>query len=59
MSVLGAVAEFGRDLLIERTQAGLKRAVGARARLVKMVKNVVEQVRDSEGAVHVTHWCYF
>jgi len=26
MQVLGAVAEFERDLLIERTQAGLKRA---------------------------------
>ncbi len=26
MSVIGAVAEFERDLLIERTQAGLKRA---------------------------------
>ncbi|MCY1376789.1 Serine recombinase PinR [compost metagenome] len=26
MQVLGAVAEFERDLLIERTQAGLQRA---------------------------------
>ena len=26
MQVLGAVAEFERDLLIERTQSGLKRA---------------------------------
>lgn len=26
MQILGAVAEFERDLLIERTQAGLKRA---------------------------------
>ena len=26
MNVLNAVAEFGRDLLVERTQAGLSRA---------------------------------
>ena len=33
MSVIAAVAEFERDLLIERTQAGLKRAVEQGRRL--------------------------
>lgn len=33
MQVLGAVAEFERDLLIERTQAGLKRARGQGVKL--------------------------
>jgi hypothetical protein len=33
MNVLVAVAQFERDLLIERTQAGLRRALGLRARI--------------------------
>jgi len=33
MQVLGAVAEFERDLLIERTRSGLKRAKAERKKL--------------------------
>lgn len=33
MGVIGAVAEFERDLLVERTQAGLRRARSERKKL--------------------------
>jgi putative DNA-invertase from lambdoid prophage Rac len=54
MGVINAVAEFERDLLIERTQAGLSRAkaegkaLGRRATLTAEQQAVVRQ-RRSEG----------
>lgn len=46
MGVLAAVAEFERDLLIERTQAGLKRAVAQGKRLGRPSMLTREQQRD-------------
>ena len=55
MSVIAAVAEFERDLLVERTQAGLSRAKRSGKRLGRppalsrgQVKEIVE--RHAEGA---------
>jgi putative DNA-invertase from lambdoid prophage Rac len=45
MGVLAAVAQFERDLLIERTQAGLKRAKAAGTRLGRPVAANKEDVR--------------
>ena len=53
MAVIGAVAEFERDLLIERTRAGLERAkaqgktLGRRSNLTKQQQ---EMVRRGQGA---------
>jgi putative DNA-invertase from lambdoid prophage Rac len=55
MGVINAVAEFERDLLIERTQAGLKRAkaqgkvLGRRQALTPEQQQAVRQLRQ-EGA---------
>ncbi len=55
MQVLNAVAEFERDLLIERTQAGIARAraegkaMGRPSALTKQQQNEVRQQLD-EGA---------
>lgn len=57
MGVINAVAEFERDLLIERTQAGLARAraegkaIGRPASLTDERRRLVEQrLRDGQGA---------
>ncbi|WP_267360921.1 MULTISPECIES: recombinase family protein [unclassified Methylobacterium] len=57
MGVINAVAEFERDLLIERTQAGLARArvegkaIGRPASLSEERRRLVEQrLRDGQGA---------
>jgi putative DNA-invertase from lambdoid prophage Rac len=57
MGVINAVAEFERDLLIERTQAGLTRAraegkaIGRPASLSEERRRMVEQrLRDGQGA---------
>ena len=57
MGVINAVAEFERDLLIERTQAGLARAraegkaIGRPASLNEERRRLVEQrLRDGQGA---------
>jgi putative DNA-invertase from lambdoid prophage Rac len=43
MSVIAAVAEFERDLLVERTQAGLARATAQGKRLGRPTKLTLEQ----------------
>ena len=43
MNVINAVAEFERDLLIERTQAGLSRAKAAGKRLGRPASLTTEQ----------------
>lgn len=50
MQVLGAVAEFERDLLIERTQAGLKRAKSEGKSLGRPSVTSVEQVASLKAA---------
>lgn len=57
MGVINAVAEFERDLLIERTQAGLARAraegkaIGRPASLTPEQRQLAEQLlRDGQGA---------
>ena len=45
MGVLAAVAQFERDLLIERTQAGLSRAKSEGKRLGRPTKSSVEKVQ--------------
>ncbi len=45
MGVLAAVAQFERDLLIERTQAGLERTKAAGTKLGRPVVASVEDVR--------------
>ncbi|GJE15092.1 recombinase family protein [Methylobacterium longum] len=57
MGVINAVAEFERDLLIERTQAGLARAraegkaIGRPASLTPEQRRLAEQLlRDGQGA---------
>ena len=55
MAVIGAVAEFERDLLIERTRAGLERAkaqgktLGRRSNLTKQQQEMV-RTRRGQGA---------
>jgi putative DNA-invertase from lambdoid prophage Rac len=46
MSVLAAVAQFERDLLIERTQAGLQRTKAAGTKLGRPIAASVEDVRS-------------
>lgn len=43
MNVINAVAEFERDLLVERTQAGLNRAKAEGKRLVRPASLTAEQ----------------
>lgn len=55
MGVIAAVAEFERDLLVERTQSGLRRAVASGKRLGRPAVLTDEQQREivssrSEGA---------
>jgi len=55
MSVINAVAEFERDLLIERTQAGLSRAKAEGKRLGRPASLTAEQRKSvtqrlTEGA---------
>ncbi len=45
MGVLAAVAQFERDLLIERTQAGLSRAKSEGKTLGRPAKSSAEQVQ--------------
>ena len=55
MSVLTAVAQFERDLLIERTQAGLQRAKGTGSILGRpAVLNAAQRkiVREKVGSRH-------
>lgn len=47
MGVLSAVAEFERDLLIERTQAGLKRAVAEGKKLGRKSALSDDQQREA------------
>lgn len=56
MNVINAVAEFERDLLIERTQAGLSRAKAEGKRLgrpasltVEQCKSVAQRLREGAG----------
>lgn len=62
MGVINAVAEFERDLLIERTQAGLARAraegkaIGRPPSLSEERRRMVEQrLRDGQGASAIAH----
>jgi putative DNA-invertase from lambdoid prophage Rac len=52
MQVLGAVAEFERDLLIERTQAGLKRAKAEGKKLgrpeAKATTDAVQRLKEKD-----------
>lgn len=50
MAVIGAVAEFERDLLIERTQAGLKRAKAEGKALGRPSALTKDQQRDIAAA---------
>ena len=55
MAVIAAVAEFERDLLVERTQAGLSRAKAQGKKLGRPATLTVQQqelvrVRRKEGA---------
>ncbi len=57
MSVINAVAEFERDLLVERTQAGLRRAKAEGKRLGRPAsltaaqrEQVVQRLREGAGA---------
>lgn len=50
MQVLGAVAEFERDLLIERTQAGLQRAKSEGKSLGRPSVASAEQVQELKAA---------
>jgi putative DNA-invertase from lambdoid prophage Rac len=43
MAVIAAVAEFGRDLLVERTQAGLSRAKAQGKKLGRPSSLTIEQ----------------
>lgn len=51
MSVLAAVAEFERDLLIERTQSGLQRAKDEGKRLGRKQTYTPEQAKEVKAAV--------
>ena len=46
MAVISAVAEFERDLLIGRTQAGLRRAMAEGKRLGRPASLTVEQRKE-------------
>src|SRR5215218_7617306 len=60
MNVINAVAEFERDLLIERTQAGLSRAKAEGKRLGRPASLTTEQRKEAvrrlgEGSNRVGH----
>jgi putative DNA-invertase from lambdoid prophage Rac len=53
MGVIAAVAEFERDLLVERTQAGLERAKASGKRLGRPLALTMEQclaIRDKRSS---------